>query len=170
MKRRGILTSTVGMLATNRGLADEKPLLRKSILGTWSLTEAVTVTGNETSTWFGRQNPISGLIMYGDGGHMSVQISGSRPGIIGWADYDSLHSEQKFGWLKEYYAYYGTFEVDEATKIVTHHVTDSLFPFERSASLRRKCELQGDTLTLLTEPRGAEGRTSYNRLLWKKLV
>ena len=107
--------------------------------------------------------------MYQPNGWMSVHISGARPREIGRADYTQLSEPEKFRWLKEYYGYYGRFEVDEALSIVTHQLIDSLLPYERKTVLRRRRELDGDRLTLLTEPRDEAGQSTFNRLVWQRV-
>jgi hypothetical protein len=169
MDRRAFLASTVGTLAASASVA-QQPNLRAMILGAWSLTEASTVAGTEITSWFGRQDPVSGLLIYQNNGWMSVQISGARPSKIARADYNKLNATDKFEWLKEYYAYYGTFELDDASNIVSHQIFDALLPYERNITLKRKCYLEGDILSLLTEPREESGKTTFNRLVWKRIV
>jgi hypothetical protein len=99
---------------------------------------------------------------------MSVQISSAKAGAISRDNFGKLTATDRFSWFKEYYAYYGTFEIDEAAHVVTHRVADSLFPYEKGAVLNRNFALEGDILTLLTEPREEGGRSTFNRLIWKK--
>ena len=60
--------------------------------------------------------------MYAENGWMSVQIAGAAPGTISRADFIKLPAADRVVWLDEYYAYYGTFEIDEVARVVTHHV------------------------------------------------
>jgi hypothetical protein len=169
MDRRAFVASSVGLVAAGAvSAAEQQPSLRSRLLGAWSLTEAVSITGSDIAPWSGRQTPITGILIYLDSGWMSVQISGARPDTISRADFGKLSTADRFVWLKEYYAYYGTFEIDEAARVVTHRLADSLFPYEKAANLKRSFELEGNILTLLTEPREEAGRSTFNRLVWKK--
>ncbi len=167
MDRRAFIASSAAGLAAAPAVA-QQTALATMLLGAWSLTEAATVAGTTISPWFGRTNPVSGLLMYQAGGWMSVQISGARPGTVARAEYNQLSDLDKFGWQKEYYGYYGRFEVDESSRTVMHHLIDSLLAYERQTTLKRRCELEGEHLTLLTEPRTEAGQTTFNRLVWKR--
>ncbi|MBR1092044.1 lipocalin-like domain-containing protein [Bradyrhizobium manausense] len=132
------------------------------------LTEAVTVKGNETVPWFGRHPPITGVIIYSENGWMSVQIAGAHAGTISRADFDKLSAADRAAWFDEYYAYCGTFEVDDAAHVVTHHVVSSLLPYETGTILKRNVSINEDGLSLLTPARDDGGQTTFNRLVWKR--
>ena len=168
MDRRAFISSSAVAMVSAPAAA-QQAALRPMLLGARSLTEAATVAGATISPWFGRTNPVSGMLIYLDNGWMSVQISGARPGAVARADYNRLSDLDKYGWLKEYYGYYGRFEVDDTSRTVTHHLVDSLLPYERQTTVRRHCELDGDRLVLVTEPRGEAGQTTSNRLVWQRV-
>jgi hypothetical protein len=168
MDRRTFVASSVGVVATSALSAAEQQSLRSRLLGVWSLTEAVTIKGNETFPWFGRHLPITGNLMYAESGWMSVQIAGGVPGTISRADFIKLPAADQKVWLDEYYAYYGTFEIDEIAHVVTHHILSSLLPYETATALKRDVTIDGDLLTLLTPPRDESGGRTFNRLVWKK--
>jgi hypothetical protein len=167
MDRRAFISSSAVALAVAPAVA-QQAALRPMVLGVWSLTEAATVAGTAISPWFGRTNPVNGLLIYQANGWVSVQISGARPGAIARAEYDQLSDLDKFGWQKEYYGYYGRFEIDESSRTVMHHLVDSLLPYERQTTLKRRIDLEGDRLTLLTEPRVQAGQSTFNRLVWQR--
>ncbi|HLG79833.1 MAG TPA: lipocalin-like domain-containing protein [Bradyrhizobium sp.] len=168
MDRRTLLVSSVGVLATSASATADQSSFRSRLIGMWSLTEAVSVKGNETVPWFGRHPPITGIIIYDENGWMSVQIAGAPTGTISRADFLKLSAADRAVWLDEYYAYYGTFEVDETAHVVTHHVVSSLLPYETATNLKRNASIDGDVLTLLTPARDEGGKTTFNRLVWKK--
>ncbi|WP_375778664.1 lipocalin-like domain-containing protein [Bradyrhizobium sp. ma5] len=99
---------------------------------------------------------------------MSVQIAGAPAGSISRADFNKLATANRAAWLDEYYAYYGKFELDEVARVVTHNIICSLLPYETATALRRDVSIDGDTLLLLTPPRDDGGKTTFNRLAWKK--
>ena len=168
MNRRTFVASSLGVVATSALSAAEQQSLRSRLLGVWSLTEAVTIKGDETFPWFGRHLPITGNLMYADSGWMSVQIAGAVPGIISRADFIKLAAADRVVWFDEYYAYFGTFEIDEVAHVVTHHVVNSLIPYEAATALKRDVAIDGGILTLLTPPRDESGGKTFNRLVWKK--
>jgi hypothetical protein len=68
-----------------------------------------------------------------------------------------------------YYAYYGTYTIDETRGSVTHHIESSLLPEEREVSMERFFELDGDRLSLETAPFMEEGERRINRLVWERM-
>jgi hypothetical protein len=168
MDRRTFITSAIGVLATSSFAAADQPSFRSRLIGTWSLTEAVTVTGNETVPWFGRRPPITGSLIYTENGWMSVHVAGTPTGTISRADFLKLSPADRAVCFDEYYAYYGTFEVDEVAHVVTHRIVSSLLPYETATILKRDISINGDMLSLLTPPRNDGGKTTFNRLVWKK--
>lgn len=168
MDRRTLITSAIGVVASSPFAAADQPSFRSRLIGTWSLIEAVTVTGNEIVPWFGRHPPITGNLIYTENAWMSVQIAGAPTGTISRADFLKLAPADRVVWFDEYYAYYGTFEVDELAHVVTHRIIKSLVPYETGTVLKRDMSIDGDMLSLLTPPRNDGGKTTFNRLVWKK--
>lgn len=86
-------------------------------------------------------------------------------------DFYKLSAADRAVWFDEYYAYYGMFEVDEAARVVTHRVVNSLLPYETGTILKRDVSINEDTLSLVTPPRDdGSGKTTFNRLVWKKAI
>ena len=106
--------------------------------------------------------------MYAESGWMSVQIAGAVPGTISRADFIKLPPADRVVWLDEYYAYYGTFEIDEVAHVVTHHVVNSLIPYEKATALKREVAIDRNILTLLTPPRDESGAELSIVSVWKK--
>jgi lipocalin-like protein len=112
---------------------------RERLLGAWRYVGTRINGGN----WDRGQNP-KGMIYYGPYGEMAVQIAPdvkrTRAGAV-------LTPEEAFVALKDYIAYFGTYSVDEAACIVTHHRADNLQPGD-SGDLVRRYEFVGDRLIL----------------------
>ena len=93
--------------------------------------------------WDRGQNP-KGMIYYGPHGEMAVQIAPdvkrTRAGAV-------MTPEEAFVALKDYIAYFGTYTIDEAAGIVTHHRADNLQPGV-GGDLLRCYEFVGDRLIL----------------------
>ncbi len=64
--------------------------------------------------------------------------------------------------VETYDAYFGTYEVDETTHVVTHHVEGELRPDHVGASYRRRYEVDGDRLVLSSANRTSAGESSGN--------
>jgi alpha-galactosidase len=67
-----------------------------------------------------------------------------------------------------YVAYFGTYSVDEDARVVTHHVTASVFPNWVGTDQRREIVLDGDRLTLDSPPLLFNGRMRVFRAVWKR--
>ena len=102
--------------------------LREKLLGAWRLVDVVEepVDGSPPRRPHGEQ-PI-GLILYTPDGYMSAQIMArDRPTILA-PDWSDLSAEDYAEEARGYFAYCGSFAVDEAAGTVTHSVEASLFP------------------------------------------
>ena len=92
------------------------------------------------------------------------------PGAISRAELIKVAPTDHLVWPDEYYARYGRFEIDEVAHIVTHHIVNSLIPYETATVLKRDVTIDRDVLTLLAPPRDEDSGKSFNRLVWKKVV
>jgi hypothetical protein len=66
--------------------------------------------------------------------------------------------------LTGFVAYFGTFDIDESSRTVIHHVHASLVPTWVGADLRRTYELAGDSELILT----ATSEQGITRLVWQR--
>ena len=109
------------------------------LLGAWRYV-GTRINGG---TWDRGANP-KGMIYYGPRGEMAVQIAPdvrrTRAGAV-------MTPQEAFTAVKDYIAYFGTYSVDDAAGIVTHHRQDSLQPGD-NGDLVRRYELNGDRLVL----------------------
>ncbi len=140
---------------------------RNTVIGTWRLVSVETLRpGGEVShEWMGR-NPV-GLIIYDATGHVSVQIMRDPgPTFGGVRDRPDTPDEVKAAY-NGYYAYFGTYEVNEPEGTILHRVRGSLWPREVGREYRRHVTLTGDRLTLTTPPFQAAGEQRRNQLIWE---
>lgn len=138
-----------------------------SLLGAWNLVSAETLQDNRKSRpAFGDQ--ASGMLVYDRSGEMSLQIAGDRPSVGSVEIYQSLSAQERMVFLDNYYAYFGTFEVDEAAQSVIHRVRASLRPNEMGISYHRKYAIEGDRLTLASPPELHAGVTVASRLIFAR--
>lgn len=139
------------------------------ILGAWLLVSAETLdeTG-QSAPAFGRM--ASGMLVYDRSGSMSLQVAGERPAVGDIETYESLRPSERMVFLDNYYAYFGTFEVDEVKHVVTHRVRASLRPNETGITYRRQFGIEGDRLTLASPPETHDGRTLSSRLIFVRAL
>ena len=99
-----------------------------------------------------------GMIVYTEGGHMSVQIAPDRPRTKAGAD---PTPEEAQAALKDYIAYFGTYTIDDATGVVTHRRQASIQPGD-TEPFQRAPEFKGDRLIL--RPPGTKQEIVWERI------
>src|ERR1700674_2147367 len=119
-----------------------KDSFKEKLYDTWRLVriESVGPKGELYEPWFG--GGAMGQIIYDRSGQMAAQLLRNPPPNNGSDSRDAYDG---------YYAYFGTFEVNEATGIVTHHILSSLRPGERGIDYKRSVRFVGDKIVLTTE-------------------
>jgi hypothetical protein len=95
--------------------------IREQFIGTWKLVSIESVE----SRLFG-DRPV-GILMYDSDGNVAVQIMRNpRPDLAGGPAFPPAKEVQVA--YKGYYAYYGTWEVNEREGTIVHHLEGSLRP------------------------------------------
>jgi Lipocalin-like domain len=141
---------------------------QQSLLGTWKL---ISYVGAEMMV--GAKSDVmgphpSGYINYGPDGRMIVVIVGSdRKRPVG----PIATPEEAQALIRSMLAYAGTYTVDSKAKTVTHHVEVSWDQSRTGDSQVRSYELDGDRLTLTTQPSNdpATGRRTVRTLVWERI-
>ena len=125
--------------------------------------------------WLGRA--ITGTITYTPGGRMFVQFLGdphprfaagnvfSPSGIALLPAAANDEVRKAYG---GYYAYFGTFHIDERKRVVTHHVASSLRPQEIGLNYERPYELTGDRLVLRYPVPNDSVGTNTRVVVWRR--
>lgn len=125
--------------------------------GVWNLISYTRRAPDGTVGHPYSEQPI-GRLTYDTAGRMSAQLmrpgraSALPPGVsyaLGQAS-DAEIREAVSGFV----AYYGTYEIDEASATVLHHVQAALVPSWTGATLRRRYHFDGRRLTLSAEAAG----------------
>ncbi len=130
----------------------------KKLFGSWRLVE--TTSDGKVRPERGA-NPL-GLITYHESGWMAAQIQPDRP-PVGMAGAQPSGEEAKAA-LHGYTAYFGSFTVDEAKKVVVHHRLGSVSPgWEKTPDYVRAYEFEGPDRVVL-RPVG-----NKNALVWERL-
>ncbi|HWX34818.1 MAG TPA: lipocalin-like domain-containing protein [Steroidobacteraceae bacterium] len=151
------------------------PLTAQQLIGTWRLL------GIDYS---GPRGPIvdpfyqagsSGVLIYEPSGWMSVHIL--APHRRAWGVPESrLHStaatpqdaQLKAAAFDTYYAYFGTWDFDAATSVVTHHVKSSLIPAETGMDYTQNVTLERGRL-IHTVRGGIKGKETVRRKIWERI-
>jgi hypothetical protein len=143
--------------------------LREKLIGAWRLVDVVEepVDGSPVRRPHG-ERPV-GLILYTPDGYMSAQIMERARAAITAPDWSDLTSEEYAEEARGYFAYCGSFEVDEAAGRVTHTVEASLFPGWVGSRQPRVVKLDGDALELSSaSPAPSRGAFVITRLRWER--
>jgi hypothetical protein len=151
-----ICNPTVWIDLSRLGMDEMSNLL---IVGSWELQSYFKRDDDGRLEYPMGEHP-SGLIMYSQDGHMSVQIMvANRPRFQS----DQLH--EKIEVLDEAEA--GDDKVVRG--LITHHMVNSLFPNWEGRSLIRQMRLQDDLLELSTCQAGMyKGRMMTTHLVWRR--
>lgn len=122
-----------------------------SLVGSWRLVtyEEHPAAGGPSVYPFGKEP--KGLLMYDPTGQMSIQIMKTPHPKVASGDDTQITPAEKQALLDAYMAYFGTYEVDAAKNLVTHHVEADLYDVFVGRSEPRAFVLEGDTLTLNTK-------------------
>jgi len=146
---------------------------RSDLIGAWHLVsiQRDTPSGRSSDPFYNEGS--TGLLIYDPSGWMSVQIVGrSRaPTPIPIVRPDPTDTPAtaplRAAALDTYYAYLGTWDFDETTSTVAHHVTASLYPSEAGATYRQSISLNGDELIFTTRRTTAVG-VIIQRKIWRR--
>ena len=115
---------------------------KEHFVGTWRL---VSVEGQGPNG--GVTYPM-GVLMYDANGKVGVQVMNpDRPAFASDVAIDATPDEKQSAYAS-YTAYYGSYEVNDAEKYVTHHVEGSLFPNWIGRPQQRSFEFSDNRLTL----------------------
>lgn len=141
----------------------------REIEGSWSLVsvESVFLDGEVTTEWMGKSP--TGIIQYHRDGNMSVHfMRDPRPTFTPGQVSDEVRTRETESALSGYYAYWGTYEIDETTWTVKHHVVGSLNPGEVGTAYTRFAMIEGDRLVITTTVYKRRGRDCQNRITFKR--
>ena len=160
MNRRQII---VGAIALS-GVASAQPGERSRLIGVWKLRSCLrTFKDGRTEHPFGEQ-PV-GRIEYDKAGRMSALLM--RPGrhstLPPGMELDKAPNEELRDAVTGFVAYFGTYEIEEATQKVVHHVEASLSPSWVGTDLKRSFRFDAGRL-ILTRP----APDSSDELTWER--
>jgi hypothetical protein len=148
---------------------------RRNLSGVWELVSLQDHRPNgDVLDWMGKKP--SGTLIYSPDGRMAIQIMRDpRPisaGPIWSSDGHSLLPNAPANEIRDaysgYFAYFGTWDIDERGRTVTHHVRASLRSAEVGSDYLRPYELDGDQLRLRYPVSAPDGEKRTRVLIWRR--
>jgi hypothetical protein len=147
---------------------------KQQLIGAWRLA-AIEYSGPHGETvdpYY--QTGSSGIIIYDSSGWMSVQITAQNrrkweaPAVRVPRPLGEEDTASKAEAFDTYYSYYGTWDYDAATSLVTHHVKSSLIPAETGLEFAQTATLEGGRL-IFTNRSGSPGAETVRKKVWERL-
>lgn len=156
------------LTAVGTNAAAEPGPLERALVGTWRIVDylAERADGHVVRPM---GEGLQGYIMYAADGHISVNLM--KPGRARFASNDLMLSTEpeRAAAAESYFAYAGTFQVDEGNKLVIHRVLYSLMPNWVDTEQRRLIFLDGEHLELRSPaPVMVGGEPRVLRILWER--
>jgi hypothetical protein len=159
---------TAAMLCTCGFVLAQQPAsaARSRFIGVWRLVSVESKAKNGDVSYPYGDKPI-GRLTYDKSGRMSAQLM--RPARKGPPAKNAQTAarnaslEELREMLNGFVSYFGTFDVDESTRTVIHHVRASLYPRAVGTDLMRTYEFSGNRLILT-----AVLEDAVNRLVWER--
>ena len=144
---------------------------RKKFIGVWRLISGESkdeVTGEVRYPW--GTKPV-GRLAYDDAGRVFAQLMNpGRRSVGGMANrgaaaaIETASAEDMREMLTGFNAYFGTFDIDEPSRTVIHHLQSALIPSWVGTDQRRKYEFSGrDRLLILNTASHADYRLVWHR-------
>jgi len=139
---------------------------RRAVAGTWELVEhKTTLASGEVRRSFG-PTPKGQFIFHPDG-HTSVQIvNPERPASA----LDAASDDDVRALHRTYLAYFGSYDVDVATRKIVVHTTADLNPMNTATDQVRFYEFEGDLMFLQPPASAASGGgQQVSRITWRRV-
>jgi hypothetical protein len=147
---------------------------RDQFVGAWRLVsiDYTGVNGKLADPFY--QSDSVGLIVYNASGWMSVQISAPRRPVVPVpasrvTAATGVEAEAKAAAFDSYYAYFGTWDFDPTTSVMTHHVKSSLLPAEVDMSYPQLVTVVGDRMTFIGRDPN-HGAPIIRRKVWARIT
>lgn len=134
---------------------------REKFIGSWRLVSFEEEQANGDVHFPYGRHP-RGLLIYDANGNVAVQIMRcEREGVMS-ASGAQLDVEKLRAAVQGFTAFFGTFEIDEKTQVITHQVNGHVLPDSVGKVLPRGYEFSGDRLIL--KP------SANRRVVWERIA
>lgn len=124
---------------------------KDSFIGAWRLV-SFEEDGPDGGVVYPYGRDAAGLLIYDSSGRMSVQIMKRDRAPLSPTDWQSIPAEEIKKTIEGFTAFFGTYEVEEANRIVIHRVEGHVLPESVGKELRREFSFSGSVLTLKPSP------------------
>ena len=142
--------------------------MREAFIGTWELLSfEMRMENGEIAHPFGRK--VVGLLIYTPDGRVAVQMMSVGRGRFQSNDPLGGTLEEVRAAFSTYGAYFGSYEIDAANRLVHHDVDGSLQPNQQGQRQTRTYVMDGGQLTLSTRSMSVGNQTGQLVLLWRKV-
>ncbi|WP_408891376.1 lipocalin-like domain-containing protein [Myxococcus faecalis] len=143
-------------------------MLKDELVGTWKLVSMEYVQPD------GRRNHpfgihLLGCLMYDAHGNMSVQLMRGDRAFFESPDPLASKPQETKAAMDGAAFYFGTYSVDDEARVVSHAIEGSLFPNWLGVVQRRHVLIEGEKLSLRTEPMPFAGGSGVMVLTWRRL-
>jgi hypothetical protein len=145
-------------------------VLKERLLGYWKLVSWEVRRADGLVTYPFGPEP-RGLLVYGANGLMSAQLGDPRRPCFAANDRALGAAAELKAAFEGYTAYFGRYEEaeDAPRPAVIHYPDLALFPNYIGSKQVRYVEMEGDRLTLSTDPISYQGQPQTYVLVWEKL-
>jgi Lipocalin-like domain len=169
------LTSPATAAPSAAALSRTGSVRSEDLVGAWRLLriEYSGPKGSVTDPYYGAHS--TGMLIYDRSGVMSVHIVGqprptmdvpeTRPTSPTDASRDA---QRNAAVLDTYMSYFGTWDFDSATAVVTHHIAASLIPGESGVSYTQAITLDGPQL-VFTNRHETGGIVTVRKKFWERV-
>jgi hypothetical protein len=147
---------------------------RQQLVGAWRLVSiTVSDSGGDLADPF-YQAGSEGIIVYDSSGWLSVQIAAPNRRTFAIPESRSASrlpdpdARMRAAAFDTYYSYFGTWDLDEANAVVTHHVKSSLIPAETGLSYAQTVTLEDGRLTFTVRDVN-HGKETIRRKVWQRI-
>jgi hypothetical protein len=138
---------------------------RQAVAGTWALVEHKTTLADGTVRRAFGPSP-KGLFVFSEDGHTTVQIVNPERPAKGLND---ASDDEARALLRTYLAYFGSYDVDPATKKITVHTTSDLNAMNTGVDQVRFYQIDGDLMYLQPPPTKVPGGEQVSRITWRRV-
>ncbi len=140
---------------------------RNQFVGTWKLVSAEYRRDNGAAIDYLGANP-AGIVMYDAQGNMSLQLMRRDRGAFAIDDRMGGRVDEIRPAFEGYHAYFGTFDVDDEKRTITHNLEGCLFPNWVGAKQSRFFEFSNDLLTFRTPSLLIHGEQVVGYIVWRR--
>lgn len=139
------------------------------LVGMWRLLSARFWDADGASVDLFGESP-EGRIVYDAHGNMTVHLMRLGRPAFGLDELADAAPDLMRAALLGFNAYFGTYTVDEAAGVVTHHLAGALYPDWVGTDQLRRYAFDGNRLILRTGARPLTGRIATGEVVWEKMA